>query len=69
VILADVNVLVYAFRNDLAQHAVCKPWLGNVVTGDLMFGMSPPALMPAQCAIASASTAQSLPIASLPGGL
>jgi toxin-antitoxin system PIN domain toxin len=44
VILPDVNVLIYAFRTDSAQHAVCKPWLDKVVTGEAQFGMSPLAL-------------------------
>jgi toxin-antitoxin system PIN domain toxin len=44
VILADVNVLVYAFRKDFAQHAVCKSWLDEIVAGDSLFGMSPLAL-------------------------
>lgn len=43
-ILADVNVLIYAFRTDTAQHAVCKPWLDNVVLGEAQFGVSPLAL-------------------------
>jgi uncharacterized protein len=41
VILADVNVLIYAFRKDTAQHAVCKRWLDKVVKGDAQFGASP----------------------------
>jgi len=44
VILADVNVLVYAFRKDLAHHAVCKSWLDRIVAGDAQFGVSPLAL-------------------------
>jgi hypothetical protein len=40
-ILADVNVLIHAFRRDCAQHAVCKPWLDGVVRGDGRFGVSP----------------------------
>jgi uncharacterized protein len=44
VILADVNVLIYAFRKDTAQHAICKSWLDNVVSGDAQFGISPLAL-------------------------
>jgi len=44
VILADVNVLIYAFREDFAQHAVCRPWLDGVVRGDAQFGVSPLAL-------------------------
>jgi hypothetical protein len=33
-ILPDVNVLIYAFRRDLPQHRVCRPWLAAVVSGD-----------------------------------
>jgi toxin-antitoxin system PIN domain toxin len=44
VILADVNVLLYAFRADSPHHAVCKPWLDAVVAGDAQFGVSPLAL-------------------------
>lgn len=29
--LADVNVLIYAFRKDVPQHAVCRPWLDGGV--------------------------------------
>ena len=43
-ILPDVNVLVYAFRKDVPQHAVCRLWLNDVVTGDARFGVSPLAL-------------------------
>lgn len=42
--LADVNVLIYAFRKDTAHHAVCKRWLDTVVGGDAQFGVSPLAL-------------------------
>ena len=42
--LPDVNVLIYAFRKDVAQHAVCNPWLTAVVAGDGRFGLSPLAL-------------------------
>jgi toxin-antitoxin system PIN domain toxin len=41
VILADVNVLIYAFRADFAQHVVCRTWLERVITGDAQFGISP----------------------------
>jgi len=41
VILADVNVLIYAFRKDSDHHGVCKPWLDKIVTGDAQFGISP----------------------------
>jgi uncharacterized protein len=44
VILADVNVLIDAFRKDAAQHAVCKRWLDDVIARDAQFGMSPLAL-------------------------
>jgi uncharacterized protein len=40
-ILTDVNVLIYAFRRDSRLHAVCKPWLDQVVQGDAQFGLSP----------------------------
>jgi hypothetical protein len=43
-ILPDVNVLIYAFRRDTPQHAVCRPWLDGVISGDARFGMSPLAL-------------------------
>ena len=40
-ILPDVNVLVYAFRQDVPQHALCRGWLAGVITGDARFGVSP----------------------------
>lgn len=40
-ILADVNVLIYAFRKDVEQHAICRPWLERVILGDARFGVSP----------------------------
>jgi toxin-antitoxin system PIN domain toxin len=40
-ILADVNVLIYAFRQDVPQHAACHAWLEAVVEGDAQFGISP----------------------------
>jgi len=43
-ILPDVNVLIYAFRQDVPQHAICRPWLNALVEGDARFGMSPLAL-------------------------
>jgi uncharacterized protein len=39
-ILPDVNVLICAFRPDLPQHAVCRPWLVEIVSGDARFGLS-----------------------------
>ena len=43
-ILPDVNVLIYAFRQDVPQHAICRPWLDNIVQSDARFGISPMAL-------------------------
>jgi toxin-antitoxin system PIN domain toxin len=43
-ILPDVNVLIHAFRRDMPQHAVCRPWLVDVVSSDARFGLSPLAL-------------------------
>ncbi|MGH9489463.1 MAG: type II toxin-antitoxin system VapC family toxin [Terriglobales bacterium] len=39
-LLADVNILVYAFRPDSAWHAHCRPWLEKLVTGDERFAIS-----------------------------
>ncbi len=38
--LMDVNVLVYAYREDIAHHAVCHQWLGAVVNSQQAFGYS-----------------------------
>ncbi|MGH7096280.1 MAG: type II toxin-antitoxin system VapC family toxin [Stellaceae bacterium] len=43
-ILPDVNVLIYAFRADLPQHAICRPWLASVVLSEARFGLSPAVL-------------------------
>jgi toxin-antitoxin system PIN domain toxin len=43
-ILPDVNVLIYAFRQDVAQHQLCHAWLGDVVNSDARYGVSPVAL-------------------------
>ena len=40
-ILPDVNVLIYAFRRDLPQHALCRRWIAAVVSSDARFGLSP----------------------------
>lgn len=40
-ILPDVNVLIYALREDAQQHAVCRPWLVGIVEGEARFGLSP----------------------------
>jgi uncharacterized protein len=39
-ILPDVNVLIYAFRSDVTQHALCRAWLIDVVRRDSAFGLS-----------------------------
>jgi toxin-antitoxin system PIN domain toxin len=39
--LPDVNVLIYAFRKDASQHAICRKWLDEVVKADERFGISP----------------------------
>ena len=43
-ILPDVNVLIYAFRQDVPHHALCHSWLAGVANGDTRFGLSPLAL-------------------------
>lgn len=43
-ILADVNVLVHAFRPDSKDHALCRAWLDGVVNGPADYGVSPQAL-------------------------
>jgi toxin-antitoxin system PIN domain toxin len=43
-VLPDVNVLIYAFRQDASQHAVCRAWLDRTILGDARFGISPLAL-------------------------
>jgi toxin-antitoxin system PIN domain toxin len=44
VILPDVNVLLYAFRDDSIDHARHRGWLDGVVNGDEAYGMSPQVL-------------------------
>ena len=38
--LPDVNVLIYAFRSDMHQHAICRHWLERVVEDQAPFGIS-----------------------------
>jgi uncharacterized protein len=38
--LTDVNVLVYAYREDVAHHTVCHQWLGSVVNSQKTFAYS-----------------------------
>jgi hypothetical protein len=40
VILADVNVLVYAFRPEVEHHETCRRWLRGVIEGDEPFAAS-----------------------------
>jgi predicted nucleic acid-binding protein len=39
-ILPDVNVLVYAHREDVADHPAYRTWLEGVVNGDEAYGIS-----------------------------
>lgn len=39
--LPDVNVLIYAFRKEVPQHAACRAWLNAAVLGEERFGISP----------------------------
>ena len=39
-ILPDVNVLIYAFRADVPQHAVSRAWLNGVILGQANFAIS-----------------------------
>jgi toxin-antitoxin system PIN domain toxin len=40
VILPDVNVLIYAFRPGVPEHATCRSWLDKVILGDARFAVS-----------------------------
>jgi uncharacterized protein len=39
-ILPDVNVLVYAHREELPEHERCRAWLEGVLSSDQAFGMA-----------------------------
>ena len=43
-LLADVNVLVHAFRSDSTDHARCRGWLESVVNGSSRYAVSPQVL-------------------------
>ena len=43
-VLADVNILINAFRPDAPEHARCRAWLEAVAAGESRFGMSPQVL-------------------------
>ena len=38
--LLDVNVLVYAHREDTSEHAICHQWLVATMKSDAPFGLS-----------------------------
>jgi len=44
VILPDVNVLLYAFRQDSPRHADYHRWLERIVNADSPYGIAPQAL-------------------------
>lgn len=39
-ILADVNVMLHAFRDDSADHRRCREWLENAVNGESAYAIS-----------------------------
>ena len=39
-VLPDVNVLVYAHREDASQHAGCRAWVEAAINGNEAFGLS-----------------------------
>lgn len=51
-ILPDVNVLLYAFRDDSADHARYRQWLDDLVNGEEAYAMSPQVL----CSVARIAT-------------
>jgi len=40
VVLADVNVLVYAHREDTEHHLACRSWLEATINGEERYGVS-----------------------------
>jgi toxin-antitoxin system PIN domain toxin len=40
VVLPDVNVLVYAHREDTPHHEGCRRWIENLLNGDEAYGAS-----------------------------
>jgi toxin-antitoxin system PIN domain toxin len=40
VTLPDVNVLIYAYRNDAEHHAISRAWLDKTVASDSRFAVS-----------------------------
>jgi uncharacterized protein len=43
-ILPDVNVLIYAFRVDSADHSKYRSWLSDLVNGVAAYGVAPQVL-------------------------
>lgn len=43
-ILADVNILISAFRADAPEHPTCHAWLDRVINGEARYGVSPQVL-------------------------
>ena len=43
-ILADVNILVYAFRADSQNHERCRDWIESVVNGPEAYAVAPQVL-------------------------
>ena len=43
-ILPDVNVLIYAFRQDAPYHHLCRQWIEEVIGREARFGIAPLAL-------------------------
>jgi toxin-antitoxin system PIN domain toxin len=43
-ILADVNILVYAFRSDSRDHEFYRDWLESIVNGPEAYAVSPQTL-------------------------
>ena len=43
-ILADVNVLLYAFRDDSVDHGRYRAWLDSTINADGAYGISPQVL-------------------------
>ena len=43
-ILPEVNVLIYAFRQDAAHHSISRPFIESLVNGNVRFGLSPLAM-------------------------
>jgi toxin-antitoxin system PIN domain toxin len=39
-VLPDVNVLVYAHREDATHHRICRDWLEAIINGDEAYAIS-----------------------------